>query len=74
MNCLQSGWAHIFARENRAIFKGDSFAESFLLGFSANTAQSEINFRRDCKGKDHPRHYIKVDIIAFDCVNRNQVI
>lgn len=38
MNCLQSGWAHILAREKRAIFKGDSFVESFLVGFSADTA------------------------------------
>lgn len=51
MNCLQSGCAHIFAMEKRAIFKGDSLPESFLLGFNANTAQSEINFSRDCKGK-----------------------
>jgi len=51
MNCLQSGCAHIFARENRAILSGDSFPESFLPGFSADTAQSDINFSRDYKGE-----------------------
>lgn len=51
MNCLQSGCAHIFAKEKRAIFKGDSLAVSFLLGFSATTAKSDINFSRDCKNE-----------------------
>lgn len=61
MNCLQSGCAHIFARENRAILSGDSFPESFLPGFRADTAQSEINFSRDCKGETQSNPHKKLD-------------
>ncbi|KAF7825090.1 delta(24)-sterol reductase-like [Senna tora] len=48
-NCLQGECAHILAKEKRAIFKGESLAESFLLGFNAITEQSDISFRRACK-------------------------
>ena len=48
-NCLQGGCAHIFPKEKRAICKGDSLIESFLLGFNAICEQSDISFRRACK-------------------------
>lgn len=48
-NCLQGECAHIFAKENRAILRGDSFTVSFLLGFRAITEQSATNFSKACK-------------------------
>jgi len=50
-NCLQGGCEHIFAKEKSAIFNGDSFTASFLLGFSATTEQSATNFSKACKRK-----------------------
>lgn len=50
-NCRQGVWAHIFANEKRAIFSGDSFTASFLLGFKASTEQSATNFIKACSIK-----------------------
>lgn len=48
-NCRQGACAHIFAKENKAILRGDSFAASFLLGFKATAEQSATNFNKACK-------------------------
>lgn len=47
-NCRQGACAHIFAKENNAILRGDSFAASFLLGFKATAEQSATNFNKAC--------------------------
>lgn len=59
-NCLQGRCAHILAKEKRAIFKGDSLAESFLLGFNAITEQSEISFRRACRREKPGLHIYEI--------------
>lgn len=45
---LHGGCEHIFANENRAILRGDSCAESLLLGFRASSEHSATNFSKDC--------------------------
>ena len=55
-NCLHGGCEHIFAKEKSAIFNGDSFTASFLLGFRATTEQSATNFSKAYKTK--PTHII----------------
>lgn len=48
-NCRHGGWAHIFANENKAIFRGDSFTFSLLPGFKAITEQSATSLINACQ-------------------------
>jgi len=50
-NCLHGRCAHIFANEKRAIFNGDSFTASFLMGFRATAEQSATNFSKAWRNK-----------------------